>query len=90
MSIVLNRLSDHRVAQFWDKEHVLAARMAQDARSPQPKQECCVSRNHLWDLVALYPPGVKWDTQMPTAVVFDGPVVYVTDQIRQELISESQ
>ena len=81
MSIVLNRMSDPRVMQFWDKEHVLATRLASDARQPQPVQECCVQNNHLWDLVAVYRPGVAWDAVMPTAVVFDGPVVYVKDEI---------
>jgi len=81
MSIVLNRMSDPRVMQFWDKEHVLARRLARDAREPQPVQECCVQNNHLWDLVAVYRPGVAWDAVMPTAVIFDGPVVYVKDEI---------
>ena len=88
ITIVLNRLSDGRVTQFWDAENVLATRMAQDARSPQPKQECCVSKNHLWDLAALYSAGAKWGAQMPTAVVFNGPVVYVDDQIREALTSK--
>ena len=87
MGIILNRLSDGRATQFWDKGHVLATRMAQDARSPQPKHECCVSKNHLWDLVAVYPAGANWETQMPTAVVFNGPVVYFDDQIRDALTS---
>jgi len=81
MSIVLNRISDPRVMQFWDKEHLLATRMARDARKPQPVLECCVQNNHLWDLVAVYRPGVTWDAVMPTAIVFDGPVVYVKEEI---------
>ena len=85
--IVLNRLSDRRATQFWDTGHVLATQMAQDARAPQPEQECCVSDNHLWDLAAVYRPGAKWETQMPTALVFNGPVVYIADQIRKALTS---
>ena len=81
ISIVLNRISDPRVMQFWDEEHVLATRMAKDAREPQPVQECCVRNNHLWDLAAVYRPGVTWDGVMPTAVAFDGPVLYVKDEI---------
>ena len=64
--------------------------LKQSRRSPQPKQECCVSRNHLWDLVAVYGAGAKWEAQMPTAVVFNGPVVYVDDQIREALTSNKQ
>jgi hypothetical protein len=81
ISIVLNRISDARVTQFWDEQHVLATRMAKDAREPQPVQTCCVRNNHLWDLVAVYGPGVTWDDVMPTAVVFNGPVLYVRDDI---------
>jgi hypothetical protein len=87
ISIVLNRLSDSRVTQFWDKGHVLATRMAADARAPQPTQECCIRNNHLWDLVAFYPANVKWGSQMPTAMVFDGPVVRIEDEIRKALAS---
>ena len=90
MGFVLNRLSDRRAAQFWDEGHVLATRMAEDARSPQPKQECCVSNDHLWDLVAVYDAGVKWVARMPPAVVFDGPVVYVDNQIREALTSNER
>jgi hypothetical protein len=81
MSIVLNRISDPRVMQFWDEKHVLASQMAKDAREPQPVQGCCVRNNHLWDLVAVYRPGITWDDVMPTAVVFDGPVLYVKKEI---------
>ena len=87
ISIVLNRLPDSRVTQFWDKDHALATRLAADARPPQPIQQCCVRNNHLWDLVAFYPANVKWESQMPTAMVFDGPVVRIEDQIRKTLAS---
>jgi len=83
----VKRLSDRRVTQFWDEGHVLATRMAQDARSPQPTQKCCVSNNHLWDLVAVYRAGPKWDAQMPAAIVFDGPVLYVKEEIAKALPS---
>ena len=41
-SSVLRRLSDRRAQQYWDPNHLLAKRMRQDARVPQPEQECCV------------------------------------------------
>lgn len=81
ISIVLSRLSDARVMQFWDDQHVLATRMAKDAREPQPVQRCCLQNNHLWDLAAVYRPGVTWDDVMPSAVVFNGPVLQVRDEI---------
>ena len=85
MTIVLNRLSDPRVTQFWDESHVLATRMAKDARPPQPTQGCCVRNGHLWDLIAIYPAGLKWDAQMPIAMLFDRPVLYVDQETRKAL-----
>lgn len=87
IGMVLSRITDPRVEQFWDPDHVLATRMAHDARSPQPTQKCCVQDGHLWDLVAVYSAGVTWDAQIPIATVFDGPVLYVDEQIRQAVTS---
>ena len=78
-TIVLARLSDIRARQYWDKDHVLAHRMGQDARPPQPTQSCCVRSKTLWDLAAVYPAGAKWDDRMPVATFFDGPVVDVLE-----------
>jgi hypothetical protein len=44
-----------------------------------------VSDGILWDLVAIYPKGARWDATLPPAVVFDGPVVLVTDQMNAAL-----
>jgi hypothetical protein len=78
---VLGRLSDHRARQFWDEQHVLAQRMAADARDPQPKPECCEQNGFLWDMAAVYPPGAMWMDKLPPAVVFNGPVVEVKAQL---------
>jgi hypothetical protein len=78
ITFVLARLSDHRVSQYWDPEHLLAKRLEADARSPQPEQECCTRSGVLWDLAAVYPKGVTWTDRMPPATVFNGPVVDVT------------
>ena len=74
-SLVLQRLKDVRVRQFWDPNHTLAARLAADARPPQPKQHCCEKKGVLWDLAAVYPPGATWSDGLPAATFFDGPVV---------------
>ncbi len=72
----LDRLSDSRVRQFWDKEHVLAKLMA-DPLVGQPKPKCCNRNGILWDLIAVYPAGALWSERLPPAVVFNGPVVRV-------------
>jgi hypothetical protein len=81
----LARLSDRRVRQYYDADHLLAKRMKADARAPQPEQECCTRKGILWDLMAIYTPGTEWTDKMPTAVFFNGPVVDVTDGLREML-----
>jgi hypothetical protein len=49
--------------------------MAQDARPPQPKPDCCEHDGILWDLAAVYPKAARWDATLPTAIEFDSPVV---------------
>jgi hypothetical protein len=81
----LRRLSDPRVRQYWDPTHVVATQMNNDARAPQPVQECCNRSGVLWDLAAVYPPNAIWSDRMPTATVFNGPVVDVIDAINAGL-----
>jgi hypothetical protein len=72
----LGRLSDRRVTQFWDKNHVVAQVLA-ESRLGKPEPNCCTRRGTLWDLIAVYPPGPEWRAMLPAATVFDGPVVRV-------------
>jgi hypothetical protein len=78
---VLGRLSDSRVRQYWDPNHLVATRMEQDARPPQPEQECCVRSGILWDLAAVYPPGAIWSERMPPAILFNGPVADIASAL---------
>ena len=80
-SSALRRLSDARVRQYRDPNHLLATQMKKDAHAPQPEQDCCVRSGILWDLAAVYPPGSIWSERMPPATVFNGPVVDVTEAI---------
>jgi hypothetical protein len=77
---VLSRLSDRRVAQFWDKQHLFSAelqrKLSSDAGHPRPS--CCEQDGDLWDMVALYPGGARWDGSLPRAVFLDGPVMQAT------------
>jgi hypothetical protein len=85
---VLSRMADRRVRQYWDPNHVLARRMAADARPPQPEPDCCVRSGILWDLAAVYPAGAKWDDRLPPATVFTGPVTDVTEALTAALSRE--
>jgi hypothetical protein len=86
---VLARMPDRRVQQYWDPDHVLAKRMQEDARPPQPVQDCCVRSGILWDLAAVYPKDAVWNDKMPAAIVFNGPVVDVADSIEAAVTQRS-
>lgn len=85
ITAVLSRMPDLRVQQYWDPNHLVAKQMAADARPPQPQQTCCVHSEILWDLAAVYPKGATWLTRLPSAVVFNGPVVEVTPAVEGAL-----
>ena len=78
---VLARLSDTRVAQYWDKDHLFAGQLGRklesDASHPQPK--CCTQRGIQWDEVAVYGSDARWDGELPRAVFLNGPVVRAGD-----------
>ena len=84
---VLARLSDPRVEQIWDRQHLVAKQLAKDARAPQPEPQCCTRSGILWDLAALYPPAALWTEMLPQAMLFDGPVVDRQPQIQAILLS---
>ena len=77
----LARLSDPRVTQYWDHDHVLANMLANEN---QPN--CCEAKNILFDLIAVYPPGVTWSGRLPRAEIFDGPIFRIVPKIQAALV----
>lgn len=75
---VLARLSDPRVAQYWDKNHLFAERLASRLKADEghPQPTCCNRHGIQWDEVAVYGQDVHWDDQLPRAAFLDGPVVH--------------
>jgi hypothetical protein len=74
---VLARISDKRVSQFWDNDHVIANQLSAQLHTKEPK--CCRNSGILWDLVALYPNGKNWNDSEPFYI--DGPVVKVNAEL---------
>jgi hypothetical protein len=85
---VLGRITDPRAAQFWDRRCILSERIAAAAvEDPQNVlgQTSCSSGEVVWDWVAVYPPGVRWDDRYPQAAFAGAPVVGVMHDVRDEL-----
>jgi hypothetical protein len=70
----LQRLKDARVQQFWDANHRIAEAMrhAHESRSQLPN--CCYEDGIWWDLMAVYPAGVRWEDTLPEPILLEGTV----------------
>jgi hypothetical protein len=75
----LNRISDTRAAQFWDKGRLISHSMGEHDR-----------RSVVWDHIAVYPPGADWADGPPQAIYHGGPVARVTDPARAALAQALQ
>lgn len=81
--MVQSRVSDPRVVQFWDKNHLIAKDLKQ--QFPSSQTLCCQRKGILWDVAALYPAGVEWDASAP--VYFGGAVLDVAETVRQHILA---
>ena len=77
---VLGRISDKRVIQFWDKDHLIARQLSAQLHTKEPT--CCRNSGTLWDLVALYPKGASWNPAEPSYI--DGPVYKIQAVLQSE------
>jgi hypothetical protein len=80
------RISDPRVVQFWDQDHLVAQELRQ--QFPSSQSLCCERRGILWDVVALYPEGVQWGTSTP--VFFDGAVLDAAPELAKRFLGEQR
>lgn len=80
----LKRLSDARAAQFWDKSHLIAAQVRQQLQQFHGSEpSCCDDGGNLWDMAAVYPPGVRWGEAAPA--FDDGPVYRVMPALENKI-----
>jgi hypothetical protein len=90
---VLARLSDPRVSQYWDKNHLFAEQLARRLKSDpeHPRPRCCDESGIDWDEVAVYRQVESWDDKLPRAVFLDGPVIHALGfaNVVAELLSKA-
>jgi len=77
---VLGRISDTRVTQFWDKDHLIAKQLSAQLHTKEPS--CCRHSGTLWDLVALYPKETNWNGSEPSYI--DGPVYKIKAELQTQ------
>lgn len=88
----LARLSDPRVAQFWDGQRLVSDALLQSARTnpeklSQRQQEQLAKAKVVWDFVGLFPAGTRWnERKTPPFPDYSGaPVVDVIDGIKSRI-----
>jgi hypothetical protein len=84
---VLARLSDPRVIQVWDKDHLLAGLMEKGATGLHPS--CCTRKGVLWDVIAAYPPASKWTASAPAPDLLNGTIVRTAPELEAQLEKRS-
>jgi len=76
---VQSRISDSRVVQFWDKDHLVAKELQQQLSI---SQICCQRNGIIWDVAAVYPSNVQWGS---APAFFGGAVLDVASEVRQRV-----
>jgi hypothetical protein len=78
--VVQSRISDTRVIQYWDNDHLVAEALQRQLPS-EPR--CCRRNSILWDLAVLYGKQAQWGNSAP--VFADGPVVDAAPAVEKRL-----
>jgi hypothetical protein len=82
----LGRISDARVKQFYDPNHVVSGKLKDIAAKepPQPEPNCCVRKGFYWDEAILYRPHTVWKDE-PSSAFWDGPVVRIIPALERTI-----
>jgi hypothetical protein len=83
----LARVPDRRAVQFWDRSHQLSASMGGPV-SFGPKSGAKIlfdMDEYVWDFVAVYAPGFRWENSSASPAFAGAPVVKVIADLRAEL-----
>ena len=78
--MVQSRISDRRVIQYWDNDHLVAGELH---RQLSLEPSCCQRKGVLWDFAALYGRQAQWGNSSP--VFADGPVVDAAPDLEKRL-----
>jgi len=84
---VLARLRHPEAVQYWDRRRLVSRSILETTRAQADHElnKCCQVTDPVWDLVAIYPAGVKWEASFPSPVFGGAPVVRVMGEFRRQL-----
>lgn len=85
---MLSRVSDPRAAQYWDRGLVLSKAvqpvLIADA-APVAGKSSLVTGKYVWDFVAVFAPGARWDAAFPLPAFKGAPVADVARELSAHL-----
>jgi hypothetical protein len=82
--MVQSRISDTRVIQYWDTDHLIAGELQRQLLS---EPSCCKREGTLWDFAALYERQAQWGMSAP--LFADGTVVDSAFALEKRLAEHS-
>lgn len=88
-SRALASISDPRVSQYWDHDRVLSQVLLDAARRPGSSHAAEADGvDVVWDFVALYPAGERWEEDLPDSVTYGYPIMSQVEDLRRSLAPE--
>ena len=85
---VLSRLRDPRAVQYWDPERALSREILRQARFDPALSRALGEVPEdavVWDFVAVFPPGARWDGRFPKPGAYGFPVVEAIGDVERHL-----
>ena len=77
LSSVLARIPDGRTRQYWDADRALSADILRAVNADPPRygfEGPLPAEFVVWDVVAVFGPGARWEADLPVPEYYDGPV----------------
>lgn len=89
-SRVLSRIADRRVVQLYDRNRRLSGEIVRSILaepSRRPHGEGFDTKTIVWDFVAVFEPGQRWEAVFPSPGYQGYPVADVIDEVRRRLVA---
>lgn len=88
----LARIGDRRVAQYWDPDRALSEDIVRSVLAAPDRydlDDALYEDSIVWDAVALFAPGVRWEHEFPAPAFYGFPVVTAVAGLGDALASAS-
>ena len=87
---VRRRACDTRVVQFWDPKRLVSQAAVQTAMAHRASLDLgddLDADSIAWDIVAVFPPGIRWDEAFPIPSWYGAPVVAAAPELKTRLLA---